>query len=133
MKKSILTLSVLGGLGVFVQGAVAQEYCREYTENITINGAPHTAYGTACRQPDGAWKKHPHKKPRRAAHAPPSPSHGHARGYRPAVRVLHQYPGHGYGYRYTTPRHYYAHPSAYTSMRYGVHHGSLYLGHRGHH
>jgi len=31
-------------------------YCREFTQNITVNGRPHVGYGTACRQSDGAWK-----------------------------------------------------------------------------
>ena len=32
------------------------EYCREYTETVTINGKQETAYGTACRRPDGSWE-----------------------------------------------------------------------------
>jgi surface antigen len=32
------------------------QYCREYTQTITIGGRPQTSYGTACRQPDGQWK-----------------------------------------------------------------------------
>jgi len=32
------------------------EYCREYQTTATINGQPQKMYGTACRQPDGAWK-----------------------------------------------------------------------------
>jgi hypothetical protein len=32
-------------------------YCREYTETVTIAGTVHTAYGTACQQPDGSWRK----------------------------------------------------------------------------
>jgi surface antigen len=31
-------------------------YCREYQQNITVGGRNETAYGTACRQPDGTWK-----------------------------------------------------------------------------
>ncbi len=31
-------------------------YCREFQSNVTIDGKPDKAYGTACRQPDGAWK-----------------------------------------------------------------------------
>jgi len=31
-------------------------YCREYTQTVMIGGEEHTAYGTACRQPDGSWK-----------------------------------------------------------------------------
>src|ERR671924_1046223 len=32
------------------------QYCREYTQTITIGGERHQSYGTACRQPDGSWK-----------------------------------------------------------------------------
>jgi surface antigen len=32
------------------------KYCREYQQNITVGGRTETAYGTACRQPDGTWK-----------------------------------------------------------------------------
>ncbi len=32
------------------------EQCREYQRTITIGGKTETAYGTACRQPDGTWK-----------------------------------------------------------------------------
>ncbi|MBL4603250.1 MAG: glycine zipper 2TM domain-containing protein [Emcibacteraceae bacterium] len=34
----------------------AGQYCREYQQTVTIAGEPETAYGTACRQPDGSWK-----------------------------------------------------------------------------
>lgn len=30
--------------------------CREFSQAVTIAGRSETAYGTACRQPDGAWK-----------------------------------------------------------------------------
>ncbi|WP_274757292.1 RT0821/Lpp0805 family surface protein [Pseudemcibacter aquimaris] len=32
------------------------EYCREYQQTVTIGGEQETAYGTACRMPDGTWK-----------------------------------------------------------------------------
>ncbi len=32
------------------------QYCREYQQNISVGGKTETAYGTACRQPDGTWK-----------------------------------------------------------------------------
>jgi surface antigen len=32
------------------------QYCREYTQEVTIDGETERAYGTACRQPDGSWK-----------------------------------------------------------------------------
>jgi surface antigen len=31
-------------------------YCREYQNNIVINGQSQQAYGVACRQPDGSWQ-----------------------------------------------------------------------------
>jgi len=33
-----------------------EEYCREYQQTIVVGGKEQTAYGTACRQPDGSWK-----------------------------------------------------------------------------
>jgi len=32
------------------------QYCREYTQTVTVGGEQQQAYGTACRQPDGSWK-----------------------------------------------------------------------------
>lgn len=32
------------------------QYCREFTQTVTIGGKSEEAYGTACRQPDGTWK-----------------------------------------------------------------------------
>ena len=32
------------------------QYCREYTTDVTVGGRRETAYGTACRQPDGTWQ-----------------------------------------------------------------------------
>ena len=32
------------------------EYCREYEQEVTINGETQVAYGKACRQPDGNWQ-----------------------------------------------------------------------------
>ncbi len=34
----------------------AEEYCREFNQNITINGKTQPGYGIACLQPDGSWK-----------------------------------------------------------------------------
>ena len=31
-------------------------YCREFQNNVTIDGKQENAYGTACRQPDGSGK-----------------------------------------------------------------------------
>jgi len=34
----------------------AGTYCREYQQTVMIDGKEESAYGTACRQPDGSWK-----------------------------------------------------------------------------
>lgn len=31
-------------------------YCREYQQTIYVGGREESAYGTACRQPDGSWE-----------------------------------------------------------------------------
>ena len=31
-------------------------YCREFTQTVSVGGKTESAYGTACRQPDGTWK-----------------------------------------------------------------------------
>ncbi len=31
-------------------------YCREYTQEVNIGGKIESAYGKACRQPDGNWQ-----------------------------------------------------------------------------
>lgn len=31
-------------------------YCREFQQTVIIGGRRERAYGTACRQPDGAWQ-----------------------------------------------------------------------------
>ena len=36
--------------------AESGQYCREYQQEIIVGGEKHDSYGTACRQPDGAWK-----------------------------------------------------------------------------
>lgn len=35
---------------------VNQQYCRDYTNTIYIDGRPQVARGTACRAPDGTWR-----------------------------------------------------------------------------
>lgn len=32
------------------------QYCREFSQNINVGGRNESAYGTACRQPDGTWQ-----------------------------------------------------------------------------
>jgi surface antigen len=31
------------------------QYCREYQQTVTVGGQVQSAYGTACRKPDGSW------------------------------------------------------------------------------
>jgi surface antigen len=31
-------------------------YCREYQTSVIVGGKKQSAFGTACRQPDGSWK-----------------------------------------------------------------------------
>ncbi len=31
-------------------------YCREFQQTVTVDGRTESAYGKACRQPDGSWK-----------------------------------------------------------------------------
>lgn len=32
------------------------QYCREFSQKITVGGKTESGYGTACRQPDGSWQ-----------------------------------------------------------------------------
>ncbi|MBL0317807.1 MAG: glycine zipper 2TM domain-containing protein [Alphaproteobacteria bacterium] len=32
------------------------QYCREYTQTITVGGKRQEGHGVACRQPDGSWQ-----------------------------------------------------------------------------
>ncbi len=32
------------------------QYCREYSQTITVGGETQNAYGKACRAPDGTWR-----------------------------------------------------------------------------
>jgi surface antigen len=32
------------------------QYCREYQQVVTVGGQAQSAYGKACRQPDGSWQ-----------------------------------------------------------------------------
>jgi len=31
-------------------------FCREFTQTVTIGGKPENSFGTACHQPDGSWR-----------------------------------------------------------------------------
>lgn len=49
-----------GTIGTIVpvrEGRTQDGYaCREYQQTVTIGGKKTSAYGTACKQPDGSWK-----------------------------------------------------------------------------
>jgi surface antigen len=32
------------------------QYCREYQQTVVVGGETQSAYGRACRQPDGTWR-----------------------------------------------------------------------------
>lgn len=36
--------------------SAAGETCREFQQTVTVDDDTQTAYGTACRQPDGTWR-----------------------------------------------------------------------------
>lgn len=36
--------------------SVNQYTCRDYVDQITVDGKPETVRSTACRQPDGSWR-----------------------------------------------------------------------------
>lgn len=63
MKKTILGAAYLGAALAMASAAQAEvltagggEYCREYTQTVTIGGKTQKGYGTACLQPDGSWR-----------------------------------------------------------------------------
>ncbi|MGE4312653.1 MAG: RT0821/Lpp0805 family surface protein [Pseudobdellovibrionaceae bacterium] len=37
-------------------GQTSGRYCREYKQTIYVDGQAQTAYGTACKNPDGTWQ-----------------------------------------------------------------------------
>jgi hypothetical protein len=41
--------------GYAPQAPVAQQYCREYTQNVVVGGVVQQSYGTACLMQDGQW------------------------------------------------------------------------------
>jgi surface antigen len=48
-----------GNYGTFTPVKTYQQqgqYCREFTQQITVGGKTQEGYGTACRQPDGTWQ-----------------------------------------------------------------------------
>lgn len=46
-----------GAVTAVREGTSSQNrYCREFQQIVTVGGNSEQAYGTACRQPDGAWE-----------------------------------------------------------------------------
>ena len=49
-----------GAMGTVVPRPAFQnqlgQYCREFQETVIVGGQQQSAYGTACRQPDGQWR-----------------------------------------------------------------------------
>jgi surface antigen len=45
-----------GGYLGQISGPDSSRYCREYTQQIRIDGKIQESYGTACLQPDGSWR-----------------------------------------------------------------------------
>jgi hypothetical protein len=49
--------SAAGTVTAVREGTSSQNrYCREFQQTVTVGGKTEQAYGTACRQPDGAWE-----------------------------------------------------------------------------
>lgn len=40
----------------YVPATYQQPYCREFTKVVNVGGQAQSAYGQACRQPDGSWE-----------------------------------------------------------------------------
>lgn len=55
LKIIALSAGILLGCGL-VSEARAQEFCREYTANLSIGGRGQAGFGTACLRPDGSWQ-----------------------------------------------------------------------------
>jgi hypothetical protein len=73
--------------------------CREFQETIMIGGKPQRAYGTACRQPDGTWKRvSTSDKPTTEAPVSSFPYQGYPGGYAAYPRYYPRYHfGFGFG------------------------------------
>ena len=89
--------------------------CREFQETIMIDGKPQRAYGTACRQPDGTWKKVAMSdKPTTEAPVSSFPYQGPG-GYAAYPRYYPRYyPRHHFGFGFGVGHH-------HSHFGYGVH------------
>ncbi len=93
------------------------EQCREYQRTVTIDGKTETAYGTACRQPDGTWKTQGDLKSADGS----TPKSTDSKGTHPYKGYPDRPYGH-YGYRH---RHY---SPFFFGFGYGSHGGSIGYG-----
>lgn len=104
--------------GAAQAGSPRPQTCREFQQKILIDGKEQSAYGTACRQPDGSWRvvsPATTNPPENSTSNPPSVA---------VVPVPYPY------YYYPAP---YAYPYPYPYYRY--YWGPRYsfgFGHRGH-
>ena len=75
--------------------------CREFQETVMIDGKAQRAYGTACRQPDGTWKRvSTSDKPTTEAPVSSFPYQGYSSDYPAYPRYYPRYHfGFGYGHR----------------------------------
>jgi surface antigen len=48
-----------GGVYGYVETGPQQGSCRAFTQTVYVAGRPYEGQGTACRQPDGAWRMTP--------------------------------------------------------------------------
>ncbi len=47
---------ISGAVTTTRDGWAGEKYCREFRQNVTIDGRAEEVFGTACRQPDGDWQ-----------------------------------------------------------------------------
>ena len=68
--------------------------CREFEQTVKIDDKTETAYGAACRQPDGAWKRVGSMQPPETVEEPRSKAARHlTHEGRPQRRYPHDYRG----------------------------------------
>lgn len=106
----LLAMSILGSN----PAQAAQPYCREFTKDIIVAGRVQQGYGTACLQPDGAWKVVNEVRPDPVANATPRYDRERVIYKQPAPVVYESY--------YTYLRTYYRYPSSSFSIRIGDNH-----------
>lgn len=54
---AVATLLAAGAASAqYVPATYQEPYCREFTKVVNVGGQAQSAYGQACRQPDGSWQ-----------------------------------------------------------------------------